>query len=275
MTPSTTAQTPSPVHLFDLAPDPWSANVLKTRLILNHKSIPYTESRISYPDITPVLQSLGIAPHPPASKQPAPYTLPAILHNGLRSDENTHGALMDSLPIAVYLDKAFPAEHGRGIFPRGEESIRQAVKVNKGLGGVVRAGICLIAPNMPSILDSRGAEYFRRTREARFGKPLEQLRPAAEEGVQGVLKNVEAEMAGVVEMLRVDGGGPFFEGEMVSYADFVLVAFLEWFWKVNLSVFEAVPGVGDGEVRAVWDACRCWLRQRGVEREWKVEGDES
>ncbi|KAL4902283.1 hypothetical protein BDW74DRAFT_158321 [Aspergillus multicolor] len=183
----------------------------------------------------------------------------------MKTSGNKHGALMDSLPIAKYLDDTFD---GLDIFPNGEESVQKAIEVNKILGGVVHAGISLIAPNMPSILDERGAEYFARTREARFGKALSQLRPATEEGVQKVLESMKIALTPVVDMLKADSAGPFFEGQTVSYADFVLVAFLGWFERVNFCVFEAVLAVGDGEVRTLWEACQVWLCGRGSEEIW-------
>ncbi|TFY51247.1 hypothetical protein EVJ58_g10668, partial [Rhodofomes roseus] len=79
----------------------WSANTWKTRFALNYKGIPYRTQWVEYPDIAPLLTSLGVSPNTP-STWTFPYTLPAIY------DPRTRTVLMDSIKIARYLDETYP-----------------------------------------------------------------------------------------------------------------------------------------------------------------------
>ncbi|KLJ09074.1 hypothetical protein EMPG_15502 [Blastomyces silverae] len=74
------------------------------------------------------------------------------------------------------------------------------------------------------------------------------------------------------QMLKGNGGaGPFFEGERAGYADLVFVAYLAWFERGDRGDWERVVGVGDGEIRRLWDACVPWIEGQGEEREFVVE----
>jgi glutathione S-transferase len=82
-------------------------------MVLNFKAIPYTQSWICYPDIAPLFQALSVPP----IQGPALYTLPAIAHKA--TIPSTSGAMTDSMPIALHLDKIFPDPP---LFPSGQAS---------------------------------------------------------------------------------------------------------------------------------------------------------
>jgi hypothetical protein len=39
---------------------------------------------------------------------------------------------------------------------------------------------------------------------------------------------------------------------------------------MDSAFFEKLMGLGDGEVKALWDACRPWLEGQGEEKEWPI-----
>ncbi|KAH8799080.1 putative glutathione S-transferase [Xylogone sp. PMI_703] len=259
------------VHFFDITclksgpAKSWSPNTLKTRLVLNYKRIPYTQSFISYPDIVPVLKALSIE-HPPEGV----YTLPAIIHQPSIT-WNPSGAMYDSFPIAAHLENVFAAPEYPSIFPFGDPSYSISIAVDSLIPRALIASLTLIIPKVPEILDDRGREYFHITRSKRFGKPLEEVSPQTEEAVEEIRGNVIRELKPLVDMLKGRKGknGPFLEGQP-GYADFQIVAFLAWFDRVDKSSWSAFVNMGNGELRALWDASLPWLDGQGEDKEWLV-----
>jgi glutathione S-transferase len=76
----------------------------------------------------------------------------------------------------------------------------------------------------PGFFDERGEEYYRRTRQAKFGKSFEQI---AEEGVR-TWGNVREKWSAFGKLLDLNGSGPFVMGEQISYADLMLGAAFCW-----------------------------------------------
>lgn len=134
----------------------------------------------------------------------------------------------------------------------------------------------LVLPNVPQHLDPRGEEYFNRTRAEFFGKPLSEVRPKDVGEVDEIWKNVLAESETLVKMLKGREGkkGPFFEGEKAGYADLVFCCILAFFERMDPAFFENLMTLGDGEVRALWEACRPWLEGQGEEKELPIPAQE-
>ncbi|KAE8351335.1 hypothetical protein BDV28DRAFT_137333 [Aspergillus coremiiformis] len=259
-----------PVHFFDITstlPGPakaWSVNTFKTRAVLNFKGIPYTQSYISYPDIAPLLSHYGVIPHASGVQ----YTLPAILHKS-SVDSNAHGVLMDSLAIATHLDQTFPSPP---LFPSGDASYALTLAVTKLLSNIITKGYHLLIPKTADLLDPRGQEYFIRTRSEIFGKPLSEVYPKEDSERQQIMDATKAEMEPVAQMLkgRVGKKGPFFEGEKPGYADILVVSFLAWVEKCHAALFQELVSAGEGEVKALWDACLPWIEGQGETKEWDI-----
>ncbi|KAJ5885015.1 hypothetical protein N7495_009525 [Penicillium taxi] len=261
-----------PVHFFDIASilpgssKSWSPNTLKVRAALNFKGIPYTQSFISYPDIAPLLESLDVEPN----KIGTPYTLPAIIHKSSISS-NPHGAMIDSLPIVLHLDKVFPTT---SLFPSGDASYALALAVNRIISVEMRGFyVKYIIPNIADKLDPRGHEYFVRTRTESFGKPLAEMRPTDPKVVAEEWKAFEAGLKPVLEILRGREGkkGPFFEGDKAGYADLILACHFAWFDRADPELFKKFIGYAV-EFQVLWDACRPWLEGQGEEKEWPIPG---
>ncbi|GES57612.1 glutathione S-transferase [Aspergillus terreus] len=259
----------TPPHFFDItstlpgASQSWSPNTMRTRMVLNYKRIRYTQSFISYPDIAPLLSHLAVQPH----AQGMPYTLPAIVHPSVSSNPN--GALMDSLAIAAHLDQTYPSPP---LFPAGDASYALTLAVARLVSKVVAQCAPLVIPNVADLLDPRGREYFIKTRSARFGRPLSEVRPRDKDELRAMVDAAKAEFVPIAQMLlgRLGKRGPFFEGERPSYADFLVVSLLVWFERADRPLFEEFAALGDGAVRALWEACLPWVNGQGEEKEWPV-----
>ncbi|KAJ5772178.1 Glutathione S-transferase-like protein ustS [Penicillium odoratum] len=260
-----------PVHFFDItstlpgAYKSWSPNTLKVRTVLNFKKIPYTQSWISYPDIAPLIKGFGLK----ANDVGYAYTLPAITHGSLISTSNPHGALMDSLPIVEHLDRVFP---DRPLFPSGDASYALFLAVQKLISGLGPAIGSLIIPTVPNHLDPRGQEYFVRTRTETYGKPLAEVRAEGERQIAEIWESAEKSCEPLIKMLKGREGkkGAFFEGETAGYADLFFVSWVAFFHRFDRQFWEKLMGLGDGEFRALWDACLPWLEGQGEEKDWPI-----
>ena len=139
---------------------PFSPFCWRTRMALAHKglaaeSIPwrFTEKQ-------------AIAPH-------GSEKVPVLLHGD--------GAVADSWAIALYLEDKFP---DRPSLFCGEGGRAMARMLNWWGDLAIVGGIFpLIIADIPKNLAAVDAEYFRRTREARFNRPLEEIMATRDTGV--------------------------------------------------------------------------------------------
>lgn len=231
-------------------------------MVLNYKNIPYVQSFISYPDIAPLLKSLSVTPH---SKGRIQYTLPAISHPDSIT-ANAAGAMMDSLPIACHLDKVFPSPP---LFPSGAASYALALAAEKLILCAAKEGLFILLPKAGDVLDARGKEYFLRTRAEWFGKPLSELALKDDHEIRRALDSMKTELDVFLKMLAgPDGkGGPFLEGDVAGYADFILVTFLSWGHRVDMEIWREIMKMGNGEFQTLWDACLPWMEGQGEDAE--------
>jgi len=210
----------SPIIFYDipssLANNAWSPNTWKARYALNIKGVPYKTQWVEYPDIEALAKKIN-APATGTKGDGSPmYTLPII------NDPNTGKVVSDSFLIAEYLDATYP--NGPTLFPAGTKPLVAAFEsgVVGALGGVLMLQLAVSC----YILNPSSKEYFRRTREAAFGKKIEEFSPASQRDAD-VAKGKEG-FAKVDEWL-VKSGGKFVLGNTVSYADGVLAGWLTWF----------------------------------------------
>jgi glutathione S-transferase len=282
-----------PVHFFDLFSDlpgpprlpriellaltcctlgpskSWSHNTLKIRAVLNFKEIPYTQSWISYPDIKPLAISLDLPPN----KQGRLYTLPIILHESSITS-NPSGAMMDSLNIALHLDKLFPSPP---LFPSGDVSYALFIAVAKIMSLLEPGFRPFIIPRVADHLDPRGHKYFHETRSAALGKPLSEVRPTDKNIIDELWNIVEIESVALIRMLKGMEGkeGPFFESHKPGYADLFLACQLAFIERFDKDLFGKFMDLGDGEIAALYKACLPWLEGQGEDRQWSIPPDTS
>jgi glutathione S-transferase len=177
---------------------PFSPYCWRTRMALAHKGL----SAESIP--WRFTEKEAIAPH-------GSEKVPVLLHGDT--------PVVDSWVIANYLEDTFPDRPS--LF--GGAGGRALARMLNWWGDVtVVAGIFpLIIADVPQNLDAIDAAYFRRTREARFGKSLEEMMAGREQAVAGFRKTLEP-MRLTLKTQRYLGG------EAPNYADHIVFGGFQW-----------------------------------------------
>ncbi|GLB38803.1 putative glutathione S-transferase, N-terminal domain [Lyophyllum shimeji] len=214
-----------PIILYDIPStvpgQAWSPNPCKTRYCLNYKGLPYKTVWVEYPDIEALSKKIGTLPTDVKNGKPF-YSLPAIY------DPNTKTALAESALIAEYLDATYPDTPK--LFPVGTHALQHAfvAAFMQTLSPVWQFAL----PAANNILNPPSEVYFRRTREAMFGKKLEDVVPT------GLAANEEwAKVKAAFD--TVDGwlqkgqaDGPYLTGKEPAFADFVVASSILCFKKI-------------------------------------------
>ncbi len=177
---------------------PFSPFCWRTRMALAHKglsagSIPwcFTEKE-------------AIAPHKSDK-------VPVLL------DDDT--AVVDSWVIANYLEDTYPDRPS--LF--GGEGGRAMGRMLNWWGDVTVIGgmFPLIVADIPGHLKPVDAAYFRKTREARFGKPLEEVAASRDKSVETFRKSLDP----LRLTLRTQ---PYLGGDTPNYADYIVFGAFQW-----------------------------------------------
>ncbi|QRV89953.1 glutathione S-transferase [Ceratobasidium sp. AG-Ba] len=213
----------NPLVLFDIPSKvgPWSPNTWKTRLVLNYKNIPYRVEYVSHPDIEALFKNLGV---PPTWEGIPPYMLPMIADPSSDSNKNPT-YVSDSFKIALYLEDKYPSPQYPSLFPPGTRAFHSLfTETFTALFEPLRPTLLPLV-GRPGFLDSRGEEYFRRTRGERFGKPLDQV--AKEDGPRS-WEEAREKWNAFGKHLAQNKSGPFVMGDQISYADLMLGALFYW-----------------------------------------------
>lgn len=182
----------------------------------------------------------------PAESAARKYTVPAIYH------VPTKTYIMDSTPIAQFLESKYPEPPVALSSELGNEISSKARSV---VGGTFRNSVM---PREINILSPRSQEYFRRTREAAIGHPLEDLLdPETEEKNW---KAVDSDIRAIDDMMRTNKPqGPFILGAKPSYADFFIAGSLQSARMVEEGVFQRLmeyPGH-----KQIYEACRPYMEK--------------
>jgi glutathione S-transferase len=177
---------------------PFSPYCWRTRMALAHKgldadSIPWRFTEKS-----------AIAPH-------GSERVPVLLHGD--------SAVVDSWVIANYLEDKFPDRPS--LF--GGEGGRAMARMLNWWGDIAVVGgiFPLVVADIPEHLGPIDADYFRKSREARLGKPLEQAKQARDAAVAGFRKSLEP----MRQTLRTQR---YLGGEAPNYADYIVFGGFQW-----------------------------------------------
>jgi glutathione S-transferase len=161
---------------------------------------------------------------------------------------------MESRAIATALEKEFPSPPlylDSPILPKVEALMPK-----------ITLHLAPVCPPRVSrdILNERSISYFNRTREARFGMPLDEFEKS-EQGGETAWENATPHLRELAELLKEDGG-PFFMGQTVSYADFIVVGFLQFLKRLSYDndLFSRVVQI-DQSFLALYEACAEWLKR--------------
>jgi glutathione S-transferase len=128
-------------------------------------------------------------------------------------------SVADSWAIANYLEDTYPDRPS--LF--GGEGGRALSRMMNWWGDVSVVGgmFPLIVADIPPHLKPVDAEYFRKTREARFGKPLEEVVAGREKTVEGFRKALEP-------MRLTLKSQPYLGGKAPNYADYIVFGAFQW-----------------------------------------------
>lgn len=177
----------------------------------------------------------------------APYTIP-----GLRLPDGT--CVQESWRIAQSLEPLYPSPSAHldaPVLKRVERAWRKAI------GPLVP----VLVPRMPDLcLKGVSIAFHRKVRKESYGMELEEL-----ERQYGGEKAWEKAMPGLKALaaaLKEDPAGPYCLGKTPSYADFLIVGFLEWAKCVSTEddLYDRIVGVDRG-FDDVYKACSPWLER--------------
>ena len=161
--------------------------------------------------------------------------------------------MMDSAPIALFLESTYPdppvpltSELGREIEAKARSVVGTAFSRS-------------VMPREIHILSPRAQEFFRRTREASLGHPLEDLLDPDKEEQRW--KAVDGSMRAVGELMQTHrADGPFVLGARPSYTDFFIAGSLQSARVVDEGVFQRsikYPGFGE-----IYKACLPYMEKK-------------
>jgi glutathione S-transferase len=177
---------------------PFSPYCWRTRMALAHKgldadSIPWRFT-----------EKGAIAPH-------GSEKVPVLLHGD--------SAVVDSWVIANYLEDQFPDRPS--LF--GGEGGRAISRMLNWWGDIAVVGgiFPLVVADVPAHLGPVDADYFRTSREARLGRPLEQVREGRDAAVAGFRKSLEP-------MRLTLKTQSYLGGEVPNYADYIVFGGFQW-----------------------------------------------
>ncbi len=144
----------------------------------------------------------------------APYgseKVPVLLHGDK--------PVADSWVIANYLEDTFPDRPS--LF--GGEGGRALMRMLNWWGDIVVVGgmFPLIVADIPEHLAPDDAAYFRSSREARFGKPLEEVAAARDKGVVAFRKSLDPMRLTLKTQAYLGGAAP-------NYADYIVFGGFQW-----------------------------------------------
>ncbi|KZV62795.1 hypothetical protein PENSPDRAFT_657840 [Peniophora sp. CONT] len=223
---------PEPIIFYDLmqkrtqdmsdSEQCWSGNTLKTRFALNIKGLPYRTEWVKFADVGPKMKSLGVGPPQPG---PIPYTIPTIV------DPSTQALVNDSFAIAQYLDKTYPDTPA--LVPPGTAAL-QVSFINKLLMPLLFAALATLCQPVfeRGCIDDADRAHYRKTREAFFGKPLEDVMKAGEEGMNETCRTLREGLDGMAKYAKAAGGDLVFIGkEEPWFVDTAIAAALTFMIK--------------------------------------------
>ncbi|KAK6503300.1 hypothetical protein TWF481_008327 [Arthrobotrys musiformis] len=218
-------------------PRSWSPNVWNARGVLNYKGVPYETEWVEYPDIRVRLAEMGIA----SKGGLMPYTLPMMRVTTTQNDgsEPQVKYLTDSADIAKYLNDVHPTP------PIDFDSVITDEAVKFFNANLMDSFVGLVLCDVDLVLPERSAAYFHETRPKWMKMPVKEFKQKKVN--EGAWEKMENGMRALAEFLDRNGG-PFVQGEKVSYADFRLLGYLMWAREAGPpDVWEKIEGWG-GEV---------------------------
>ena len=196
---------------------PFSPHCWKARMALAHKGLSFDSRPVSFTAVATVESGTG-------------RTVP-VLRDG---DE----VVQDSFAIALYLDRAYPDRPSLFGGEAGEGVTRFVESWSQRTIHPFIASVAIL--DIHDGLDEENRAFFRSTREAAFGRPLEEVQ-------DGRTPEKLAAFRRSLEPLRVTlQKQPFIGGAEPRFADYIVFSAFQWLRIVStFQVLEAGDPVAD------------------------------
>lgn len=177
---------------------PFSPHCWKAVMALHHKGLEFDEKLLSFTEI-------------PTVEGAATKLVPLL------RDEDT--LVSDSFQIALYLEETYP--FAPSLF--GGEGGKAMARFVEGYSqSTIHPAISAIAlMDIYNMIAPDDQAHFRKTREAMFGKPLEEIFPDRE----GAIAAFPAKLQPLRHMLRSQ---PFIGGTSPLFGDYIVFGALQW-----------------------------------------------
>lgn len=160
---------------------------------------------------------------------------------------------MDSENISQFIESTYPEPPVPLTSELGREVEKQARAL---LGTTFGASVM---PREILILSPRAQEYFRHTREASLGHPLEDLLDLEKEDQRW--SAVDDQLIGISKLMKTNkADGPFILGSRPSYTDFFIAGALQSARMVEESVFQR--NIKYEGFQMIYDACLPYMEKR-------------
>lgn len=189
------------IVLYDLAGQDdrrFSPHCWRTRMALAHKGLDCEARPTRFGEIANIGQGQC-------------RTVPAIEDDGR--------LIVDSWEIASYLEETYPDRPSLFGGPGGQTL---TLFVQSWCASVLHAGLVpLIVLDIHEQLAPEDKDYFRSTREKRFGRPLEEVQAGRESRLEDFRKSLEPVRLRLRERPFLGGDGPL-------YADYLVFGALQW-----------------------------------------------
>lgn len=162
--------------------------------------------------------------------------------------------MLESSRIAKFLEATYPAppiplksELGEAV----EKASRKAISTNS----------LWFSSNIPReihILSPRAQEFFRKTREAAFGKTIEEL---VDEHEDESWAAVHGELQSASDLIQTNNAdGPFILGAEISYSDFFIAGSLQSARVIDEGIFQRFAKYSG--FMAVYEGCLPYMTKR-------------
>lgn len=185
------------------------------------------------------MKALSLEPNPKGT----PYTVPTV-----QFPDGT--PLMDSRKIATELEQRYPSPSLRLDSPVLKEVEELVGKIMPFLW------LTVVFPKAKSTIPPRSAEHFERAFIEQGGKSVSQL----VEGIgEDARTKAEPAMKELGHLLKAEGG-PFLLGKTASYADFVIVSFLQCIKRCDEDLYERAVAI-EPALKILYDASTAWLER--------------
>ncbi|ORX38033.1 hypothetical protein BD324DRAFT_417547 [Kockovaella imperatae] len=216
----------------------WVMNAWKSRLVLNFLELEYETRFLDFPDVESTLMDLGLPP----SAQGQRYAVPAITILSPDTSEPVHamgeGTSKDEVAAAL---QALVQE--KKLYLESPE-LEEVTSFTHQIMETLRP---IWMPAMLALLTPRSAERFS-------SRKLALAREKADQ--EEAWKIASGYFQRLGEVLKRHEG-PFVLGDRVSYADFIIVAQLQFLRVADMSIYDRfvieLPGL-----KELYERCRPW-----------------